>query len=86
VKEAQRSDRQDGGSSSRSVLFTADLVNSVVLNVTTPAKVRSRQSRTFWKGTFGRKEEKGKGREAKEKEKKGEESEESVPQQKIAAR
>jgi len=88
VKEAQRSDRQDGGFIVSQCYYSLPTSsNSVVLNVTTPSEGGGAGNpRTFWKDTFGRKEEKGKDRdrEAKEKEKKGEESEESVPQQKIA--
>lgn len=59
----------------------------MVLNVTTASEGGGAANpRTFWKDTFGRKEEKGKDgdREAREKEEKGEEGEESVPPQKIA--
>jgi hypothetical protein len=87
VKEAQRSDRQDGGFIVSQCYYSLPTSsNSVVLNVTTASEVGGAANpRTFWKDTFGRKEEKGKerDREAK-KEKKGEESEESVPAQKIA--
>jgi hypothetical protein len=88
VKEAQRSDRQDGGFIVSQCYYSLPTSsNSVVLNVTTTSEGGGAANpRTFWKDTFGRKEEKGKDRdrEAKEKEKKGEESEESVPPQKIA--
>jgi len=88
VKEAQRSDRQDGGFIVSQCYYSLPTSsNSVVLNVTTASEGGGAANpRTFWKDTFGRKEEKGKDRDraAKEKEKKGEESEGSVPQQKIA--
>ena len=86
VKEAQRSDRQDGGFIVSQCYYSLPTSsNSVVLNVTTASEGGGAANpRTFWKDTFGRKEEKGKEREREAKEKKGEESEESVPQQKIA--
>ena len=86
VKEAQRSDRQDGGFIVSQCYYSLPTSsNSVVLNVTTASEGGGAANpRTFWKDTFGRKEEKGKDRGVKEEEKKGEESEESVPQQKIA--
>src|SRR5882672_11464449 len=88
VKEAQRSDRQDGGFIVSQCYYSLPTSsNSVVLNVTTASEGGGAANpRTFWKDTFGRKEEKGKDRdrEAKEKEKKGEESEASVPPEKIA--
>ncbi len=86
VKEAQRSDRQDGGFIVSQCYYSLPTSsNSVVLNVTTASEGGGAANpRTFWKDTFGRKEEKGKDREAKEKEKKGEENEESVPPEKIA--
>jgi hypothetical protein len=86
VKEAQRSDRQDGGFIVSQCYYSLPTSsNSVVLNVTTASEGGGAANpRTFWKDTFARKEEKGKDREAKEKEKKGEEIEESVPPEKIA--
>jgi len=86
VKEAQRSDRQDGGFIVSQCYYSLPTSsNSVVLNVTTASEGGGAANpRTFWKDTFGRKEEKGKEREREAKEKKGEESEGSVPQQKIA--
>lgn len=88
VKEAQRSDRQDGGFIVSQCYYSLPTAsNSVVLNVTTASEGGGAANpRTFWKDTFGREEEKGKDREAKEKkkEKKGEEEEESVPPQKVA--
>ena len=86
VKEAQRSDRQDGGFIVSQCYYSLPTSsNSVVLNVTTASEGGGAANpRMFWKDTFGRKEEKGKEREREAKEKKGEESEESVPQQKIA--
>ena len=90
VKEAQRSDRQDGGFIVSQCYYSLPTsANSVVLNVTTAGESGGAANpRTFWKDTFGRKEEKGKDRDReakeKEKEKKGEENEESVPPQKIA--
>ena len=86
VKEAQRSDRQDGGFIVSQCYYSLPISsNSVVLNVTTASEGGGAANpRTFWKDTFGRKEEKGKDRGVKEKEKKGEESEESVPPQKVA--
>ena len=87
VKEAQRSDRQDGGFIVSQCYYSMPTSsNSVVLNVTTASEGGGAANpRTFWKDTFGRKEDKGKDRdrEAKDKEKKGEENEESVPPQKI---
>lgn len=88
VKEAQRSDRQDGGFIVSQCYYSLPTVsNSVVLNVTTASEGGGAANpRTFWKDTFAGKEEKGKDREreAKEKEKQGEEEEKSVPPQKIA--
>jgi len=86
VKEAQRSDRQDGAFIVSQCYYSLPTSsNSVVLNVTTASEGAGvANPRTFWKDTFGRKEEKGKDRGVKEKEKKGEEIEESVPPQKIA--
>jgi hypothetical protein len=91
VKEAQRSDRQDGGFIVSQCYYSLPTSsNSVVLNITTATEgAGAADPRTFWKDTFARMQEKDKDREAKdkekkEKEKKGEESEESVPPQKIA--
>lgn len=87
VKEAQRSDRQDGGFIVAQCYYSMTTSsNSVVLNVTTASEGGGAANpRTFWKDTFGRKTNQGKerDREAKDKEKKGEEGEESVPPQKI---
>ena len=89
VKEALRSDRQDGGFIVSQCYYSLPTTsNSVVLNVTTASEGGGAANpRAFWKDTFGREEKKGKDRdrEAKEKgkEKKGEE-EESVPPQKVA--
>ncbi len=90
VKEAQRSDRQDGGFIVSQCYYSLPTsANSVVLNVTTAGEGgEAANPRTFWKDTFGRQEEKSKDRDreakGKKTEKKGEENEESVPPQKIA--
>ena len=86
VKEAQRSDRQDGGFIVSQCYYSLPTAsNSVVLNVTTASEGGGAANpRTFWKDTFGRSEEKGKDRDREEKEKKGEEEEKSVPPQKVA--
>ena len=86
-REAQRSDREDGGfvvSQCYYALPTSS--NSVVLNVTLASESGGAANpRKFWSEIFGRKEEKDKEREreAKEKRASGEEEEESVPPKKI---
>lgn len=86
-KEAQRSDRQEGGFIVAQCYYALPTSsNSVVLNVTTASEDGpARSPRVFWKDTFGRKEEKGKERkrEAKDKGKDGEE-EETIPPEKVA--
>ena len=88
VKEAQRSDRQDGGFIVSQCYYSLPTTsNSVVLNVTTASEGGGAGNpRTFWRDTFGRKEEKGKEREREGKAKRGpgEEEESSIPPRKIA--
>lgn len=81
-KAAQRSDRQEGGFIVAQCYYALPTIsNSVVLNVTTATESDSAHSpRTFWKDIFGRKEDKGKERGAKEKGKQGEEEEETPPE------
>ena len=88
LKETQRSDRQDGEFIVAQCYYALPTtVNSVVLNVTTAKEgAGARDPKSFWKETFGRKDEKGSERERDRNEKgkpKGGEEEESVAPEKI---
>ena len=97
-KEAQRSDRQDGGFIVAQCYYALPTSsNSVVLNVTTAGEIGGAASpRKFWEDTFGKAEREGKDktsrdrerererRPAKEKDKaRGEEEEEGAPPERI---
>ena len=86
-KEAQRSDREQGGFVVAQCYYSLPTTsNSVVLNVTTASEAGgARDPKEFWKDTFGRKLEKDHDRDREGKPKKGEEEEQAVPPQKIAA-
>jgi len=84
-KEAQRSDREEGGFIVAQCYYSLPTAsNSVVLNVTTASQgSAARDPRAFWKDTFGRKAEKHRDRDREGKPKKGEEEEDSVLPEKI---
>jgi len=94
VKEAQRSDRQDGGFIVSQCYYALPTTsNSVVLNVTLAGESGGAVSpRKFWEDTFGKAEREGKDkassereREKKAKERGAEgEEEEAAPPEKIA--
>lgn len=96
VKEAQRSDRQDGAlivSQCYYALPTSS--NSVVLNVTLAGEGGTVSPRKFWEDTFGKEEREGKDKSRSERERErekkakgrgaeGEEEEEGAPPEKIS--
>ncbi len=97
LKEAQRSDRQEGGFIVAQCYYALPTSsNSVVLNVTTASEGSAASPREFWENTFGKAEREGKEtsrerererRAAKEKEKERgaerEEEEEGAPPEKV---
>ena len=97
LKEAQRSDRQEGGFIVAQCYYALPTgSNSVVLNVTTANEGSTASPREFWENTFGKAEREGKEtsrerererRAAKEKEKERgaerEEEEEGAPPEKV---
>ena len=91
-KEAQRSDRQDGGFIVAQCYYALPTSsNSVVLNVTTAGETGGAASpRKFWEETFGREEREGKDKSVREREREREkragkegEEEEGAPPKKI---
>ena len=68
-KEAQRSDRQEGGFIVAQCYYALPTsVNSVVLNVTTAGEGASASPRKFWEDTFGKAEREGKEKTSRERE------------------
>jgi len=91
-KEAQRSDRQEGGFIVAQCYYALPTSsNSVVLNVTTASEGGGTASpRKFWEDTFGKEEREGKDKSAREREREREkrpgegEEEEGAPPQKVS--